>query len=384
MVCVEGRWQMLCHCDDEKLAMADAKKALASGKVQAVKVVQQRTMLVLGTTTERVIFEEKAPPPGERPISIASGPRDMSVCETVEDLFGPVSRRAIAQVMREYLAKMNLTPTELLYGWSHQKKLQDTGSLMLSAVQRIGTAQAQKTGEPARQRCNHLDGLIGQALQRARDFAAERKVLPAFDGKNVGAYSETIRGIVGERHDHVLLSQVTLALADRRGLMGKLEAVQEMVAENPPWPVGMLLDGVMSDFLCFPEVIKDLFGNQRNFGSFLTNLADLLANRPAAVERCPNAMLKAIVDGIHAGRLPQCREVLLDRLSKEVASDKPLDRLDPSADQRLMEKLADALKLADGSWLGGEEMGKAVETRRTLLRQQFLRSRGLTAIADNL
>ncbi|HYC04632.1 MAG TPA: hypothetical protein VED40_15160 [Azospirillaceae bacterium] len=383
MVMLEGRWQMLCHGPEENLAIIDARKALASGKVQAVKVVQHRTMLLMGTSTERVIFEEKAPPAAERPIAVSNAPRNVEVCGTVQDMFGPASRRAIAHILREYFTKMNLTPTELLHGWSHQKKLQDTGSLLLSAVQRVGTEQARITGEPARQRCNTLDGLIGEVLTLSRDFTAERKRLPEFTAKDIGGYSATIRGIVGDqRHDHVMLSMMTIALADHRSLMGKLEAVLAWSDAAPQ--LDPLFDGIVADIVCFGEVIKELFGNQPNFGSFLIALADVLANWLESLDHCPTPILTQIVDRLHAGRFPQTRAVLMERLVAEIGSDKALNRLDPSSDQKLLERLVGRLKGPDGTLTGGEAVSKAIDARRNFQRQQFLRSRGLGAIADNM
>jgi hypothetical protein len=382
MVCVEGRWLIEAVGEDKDAAVATARRVLASGKPSQVRVIQQRFMPT-GTMTESIILDEKATAQAERPVSVSAVPDDVALCETLDDLYGPPGRRTIGQVLREYCTKQAVTPTELLHGWSHQRKLVDAGGLLLAAVHRIGSAQAQKHALPAKERLNLLDKLIGEVMTRARDFTVERKKLPSFDGQDLGAFSRAIAAAAPQQHDFVLRSILTIHIFEQRSLLGKLELLLALTGLEEPG-AGAVVDGMVADIVGFAEIIQELFGAQRNLAGFLGELSDLLLNRPTAMALCRNQTLLEIMTRVHGGWLPQTREVLVERLLRELASEKPLDKLDPKGDQRLLEQLVGRMTADNGDLLGGDRGKAALEYRRAVLRQKFLRESGLGSIADNM
>jgi hypothetical protein len=384
MQCVEGRWQLVSVGNDKETAIADARKLLSTGgKATQARVIQQRFM-PNGPMSESIVFDEKAAPVADKPIAVKNAPDDVAICETLDEMYGAPSRRTIGAVLREYCTKQNITPTELLHHYAHQRKLQDLGGLLPSAIHRVGSAQAQKLAKPAKERLNHLDRMADQIVARSRDFQTERKKLPSFDGEDFGALSERVRAAIGdEQHDFTVLATLCMYLFEKGTLSGKLEALLELKGTDRP-AVAKLVDGVVADILGFNDIIQDLFGAQRNLATFLTELAGLLANRPTTVELCKNATLRAIILRIHAGVAPQCQEALLDRLLRELASDKPLDKLDPQSDGRLLDRLVEHLKDDQEQWIGGERTEAAITYRRAVQRQKFLRDSGLGSIADTM
>lgn len=382
----EKRWLIDCVCETEAQAVGWARKLIAGGKVEAVRIVQQRTMPITGFTTSKVIFEEQAPVVTEKPIIVREPSGDLvSVCATADDIFGPSSRRMLATILRDYFTKMQITPTELLHGWTHVKKLQDNGSILMTAVHRAGSAQARATGSDPKDRINRLNALVEEVARRARDFAVERKKLPHYDGTELGPYLERLRTRLPEEQcDYAFRSMLTAWLHDQRSLGGKLESVIALAGEGLEPAIVAELDGVMADILCFGETIQDLFGAQASMGAFLIALADLLNGSAEIWETSKNPAFKDIGRRLQAGHLPQCHDVLAERLLREIASDKPLDRTDAQLDQKLTERLAERLKRADGSFLGGEATQKAIAARRLRQRQDMLRKMGLHAIAENM
>lgn len=382
----EKRWLIDCICETEEQAVAWARKLIAGGKVEAVRIVQNRTMPITGFTTTRIIFEEQAPVVTEKPVVVNEPSGDIvSVCVSTADIYGAPSRRMLATVLRDYFVKVQITPTELLHGWTHVRKLQDNGSILMTAVHRAGSAQARCTASEPKDRINRLGRMVEEVSARARDFAAERKKLPHFDGTDLGSYCQKLRAQVGdEQYDYVFRSMLTAWLYDQRSLGAKLEAVLGLATDGLDPAILQELDSTMADILCFGETIQDLFGAQANMGSFLIALADLLNGRTEVLETARNPALRDIGLRLQSGLLPQCREVLVERLLREVGSDKPLDRNDPQQDQRLLERLAERLKGEDGVTLGGEATEKAIATRKLRLRQNLLRQMGLHSIAENL
>src|SRR5262249_56275784 len=85
---------------------------------------------------------------------------------------------------------------------------------------------------------------------------------------------------------------------------------------------------------------------------------------------------RQVVAGLIA-RLPDSRRVLIDRLVRELKSDKPLGRNDPEIERDKLAKLKERLRDATGAVIGGAAAEAAFEARRIALRKQLLRKLGL-------
>ncbi|MFC7332243.1 hypothetical protein [Rhodocista pekingensis] len=380
----DGRWMLDRVCPTEGAAVARAREMLGDTRWTAAKVVQSRSMLN-GFTTQRVVFEETAPPAAERPPAVRSPRGEVAVCASLDEFFGPDSRRLIALTLMEYLTRQQVTPTELLHAWSHVRRLQDSSALLMAAIHRVGTAQAKTTGEATRDRVNVLNRLVDEAVSRARDFTLERKRLPAFHGHDLDAFVARLGGLVDPaRFDYVLRAQVSAWLADQRSLAGRLEVVLDLTGSGAAPDSLRLIDGLVADLLSFGEVVQDLFGALPNLGHFLADLADLLNGRPDGAARARDPRLGRIAALLDAGRLPETREVLLARLLKEMAADRPLDKLNAADEPALLALVVRRLQRDDGTILGGEAAEKAVAAREVRYRQGLLRAAGLHGIAENL
>lgn len=377
----EGRWLLEVVTDDEGTAIATARKALGSGKTLSARVVRQRSMLN-GFTTEAVVFEETVEAT-EKPVAVLSPLLPTPLCETAYDICGDAGRQVVGQVLREYLSRNSLTATELLHGWSHARRIQDKGGLVTAAIHRTASAQATTSGTPVKDRVKVLIDLVDEAMRMGRDFASERKRLPLFEGRGIAEYADRVRGKVEpDRHDYVLRSLLTLWLFEIRSLAGKLEAVLALMGEaGVEAPLMRLLDGIAADTLIFADVIQELFGARSNLGEFLCALADLLQGREGGGL---SPMAVTLAGLISDGRATACRDILTLRLVQEVASDKPLDKLNTTAEGMLVDRLARALTLESGETFGGERVQKAISARRLRHRQSVLRAQGLHSIADNL
>ncbi len=382
----EKRWLIDCVCETEQQALVWARKLIASGKIEAARIVQYRTMPITGFTTSKVIFEEQAPVLTEKPVIVREPSGDLvSVCASTADLYSPSSRRMLATILRDYFTKVQVTPTELLHGWTHVKKLQDNGAILMTAVHRAGSVQARCTATDAKDRINALNRMVDEVANRARDFAVERKKLPHYDGSDLGTYCERLRARVAEdQYDYTVRSMLTAWLYDQRSLGAKMESLMGLMTDGLEMGLVLELDGIVADILCFGETIQDLFGAQANMGGFLITLADMLNGRTETLAKSKNPALKDVAAKLNAGMLPQCRDVLVERLLREIGSDKPLDKTDPQQDQKLTEKLGEHLRDADGITLGGEATEKALAARKLRIRQNLLRQMGLHAIAENL
>ncbi|MFM2044130.1 MAG: hypothetical protein RLY86_2706 [Pseudomonadota bacterium] len=380
----EERWVLELVTDDEDAAIAEARRALSTGKTPAARVVRQRSMMS-GFTTETIVFEEAAAAPAEKPVVVHSPPVPTPVCRTVGEMFEAAGRRTVGLSLREYLARNDLTVTELMHSWSHIRRFQDKAEILTACIHRIASAQATTTGEPVKPRVGALLGLVDEATTLARDFQVERKKLPHYDGSDIVAYDRIIRGLVGDdRYPYVIRAMLSVWLFDIRSLNGKLEAVLHMLrADGVDNRLAAILDGFAADTLIFADVIQELFGARGCLGEFLCLLADLLQGRAPVVEGV-SPLLTDLALHFRDDRVPDCVAILTDRLVQELTADRPLDKLNPAREGHQIEVLSKALSLPDGSLFGGEVVRKAMSSRRLRHRQSVLRAQGLHHIADNL
>ena len=95
-------------------------------------------------------------------------------------------------------------------------------------------------------------------------------------------------------------------------------------------------------------------------------------------------MLVPMRSAMGGGELPFTQAVLLDRLIREVRSEKPLDKRDVEREEILIKDLEKALKQENGDMLGGRAIEDAIAARKLRERKRKLRAMGLDDVADNL
>src|SRR6185312_7619596 len=108
-----------------------------------------------------------------RVLDVESAP----LCERAEDLCNRVSRLTIFRLLRQYFEKVLLTPTEVLHNYKEFMRLQDFGTLCMSAVGRVASLQA--AGGAADQvtaRRNPLTTYTNPPPAAARDAARRKRV----------------------------------------------------------------------------------------------------------------------------------------------------------------------------------------------------------------
>lgn len=381
---VEDRWQLHVLCDDEDDALFEARHLLITAKTSAVRVVRLRT-LANGVSSDTVIYEQELKVKGERPVTVSTPAGDVACCEKPEDLFTAEGRQTISQVMRDYLFRNNLSTSELIHSYSHLRKIQDVQGLVMAAVHRVATAQANAAKTAPKQRVQLLDNLIHQVQRRARDMAAERGAYPDFTGGDLEKLSKFILTKVPlDQHDYVLVSLLSIWLFDFRTIAAKVEALATLAADNVESGLVRQLDGVLADMLIFADIVQELFAPQPNLGTGLIAIAQVVLQRPGAAEKIANPIMKRIATLIQDGHLPQCQGALADRLLREINGDRPLDARAPENDAALLDRLIRTLTGEGGTLLGGERTALSIERRRLRQRELVLRSQGLHSIADSL
>lgn len=381
-----GVWSVQRSLGERAEAVSLARRLFAKGRYEAVKVVRYRRRRS-GFLYETVILHDAIPQFEQRlRMSPSALPDNAFVaCTEAGDLYRLETRRLIGHLFRSFLEAHAITPTELLHGLQHYRRLADTQGLLGAALQQIAVGQARKLGLSVRERLAQLQLLVTQAEARARRAAVLTAALPRLGVANLDRVSAAVLARVGpEEHAHVLMTLLTDHLSQLSSMSRKLERLLGMLSVTEDADAAILVEGVLADLLQFGEPLRDLFGQLPSLAALILALADVLHGRLNAPSVTGNTKLQAVTLLIRGGRAPACAAVLLERLLSELDSTKPLDPHEPDQEETLLREIIQRMKDEQGVLLGGVRAEHAIAFRQMLLRQRYLRNMGMHDVADAL
>ncbi len=372
MTFANKRWLIDCVIEGEEAAIAYARGLLEGGKVDETKVVRQRTMSRTGFTTETVVFQEARAKEGKGEMQLSGSIDKAPPCESEADLGGIEARIIINRLLREFLDRYAITPTELIYDFAHLKRLQNQDNLLMAGVHAV--ARAQGPGN-VMERTRALEALINKAIAHARDAQLEKKKLPPFDPRDLDGFRRAVeaRFPEGERH---MMVMVRLAdyLGEGRSWEHKLMLAASLMRDDLTPESTAIVDGLIADVLAVGQMVQDMLGQQPSFGAALQCLAEVIGGW---VTEGPGVPESRVIVARLVAKFPHCRRVLTDRLIRELRSDKPLGRNDPEVERNKLAQLKEKMRDQSGALIGGAETEAAFEMRRAALRKALLRKMGL-------
>ena len=360
----DGRWVLDCHVPTEVDALARAEELYADESIGAVRVVRAH-FGGGGDSFETQIMERvRETRRGQAPLRLAAAPDENAWCETLADFYGPSSRYAIARLLRNYLDRYQITPTELLHNQRWIKLLDNQESLMPSAIQRMAALQAEQRQLDRRACTNAIDKFVNEASNKARDALASRAAPKLGDG-GLPALAEAISERVKDPAEHGFWQRYAVARAfeDMSAFAAKFEQTMVWAAAEPPPAMLPLIDELCAGVMGAASMIKDTLGNQPHLGAALIALADLAAGHQEPALPGAPAGFAAFAGLMSKAAMPETRSVLYDRLQRELATDKPLSREAPTVQRRQFETLMDKLADDSGLFAGGPAMVAALARR---------------------
>lgn len=351
----EDRWVIECVREHEDESVALAKMFLATDKYEAVRVVRERRAPG-DIVFETAVFEQARVKSNEKkPLSISSSEDDDCWCDTLDDLYGGRSRRVISQLLRTFLDQLGITTLELLTQYRFVKKLDAAGNLRMSAVHRIARARAEATGAPQADCAKSLDRLVDTALVRARDALGTRG-LPKLGDDGLDKLIARCNAAADNRGDQIFLMRYAIgrSLEPRYGLadklvmaLGWLEGATEALAHN-------LIDEVVADCLGSASMIQELLGRQSDMNGALRSLISLASNRFEGTPPNGPSWFPVFHAWLGSQACIETRAVLLARVRRELAGERPLTRGSAADEGKALNSLADMLRNdAEGTFFGG-------------------------------
>ncbi|HVA12961.1 MAG TPA: hypothetical protein VNF99_06910 [Stellaceae bacterium] len=360
----EGRWAIDCLVATEVDALARAEELYADEGNGGVRVVRAH-FNPAGESFETQIMERvRAARRGQAPLRLAAAPDEEAWCETLADFYGPSSRRAIARLLRNFLDRYQITPTELLHNHRWIKQLDNQESLLPAAIQRMAAIQAEQRKLDRRARTDAIDKFVNEATSRARDALASRAA-PQLGAEGLSALAATVAERIKDSAEQPfwLRYGVARAFEDMTAFAAKFERVMSWATPDLPPALLPLVDELAAGLMGAVSMIKDTLGNQPHLGDALTTLADLAAGRQEPILAGAPAGFAAFATLMSDAAMPETRSVLYDRLQREIASDKPLSREPATTQRRQFETLIDKLADDSGIFAGGPAMVAAIARR---------------------
>ncbi len=369
----ENRWIIETSLSNQQEAEAFARKQLEKREVMGVKVIREKQGN--SGSSEAVVFT-KTKEKKEEKLTIQQIDQ-APVCQSADECCELAARMALNRMFRQYLDKQNLTPIEVLHNYREIKRVQDSDSLMTSAVGQLATLQASAGpgGATVIQRRDALYGFLGELTKRAKEV--ESIPLPSI--KQLGV-DQTIAKIAPRAGDdprnatYLFRVAVSRELIDIRSFLGKLDRALMWVEDSQDDEAARRLDDFVCDVLGTSSVIQDLLGEQPSLMAALTKLLDLATGRweappPGANADAPAAggeedRIAKIARLVAAGRLPNCTRVLIERVRLMLAGANPLMRADPEQEVPSFRNLLDRLLPDNDAFFGGTDMVDALVQRK--------------------
>lgn len=283
------------------------------------------------------------------------------LCQTLADHHDGPARMVIGIALRPHLDSLVLTPTELIHSSRHLKALQSKATLMESALGRVATVQARLPGQDAKARRRALDHALFETMAKAR--AAQLAFTGLGRGRSLidlvlrSAPGKSPTGDAG----FDLRAAVCLELEDCRTWSSKLDALIQLFPAERQDALSTALDEVIGDVLASPAATQELFGNTPAGGSPLVRLCDLLFGRVPMEASGPNRL--GVLNGLfRQGRLPAARDMVLERIRRQLRAPQPLGRGTAEQEAALLRALMGHL-LSPAGLTGGSAMADALTIR---------------------
>lgn len=357
----QDHWVIDSRFDDEAEARAYGKRIISGGKIEGFRVVRD-WMRPDGRHVETQICEEFRAT--SNAITIAPIDEAPTACQTAEQTYSVESRMVMNRLLRGYVERMVVTPTEIMHNYQELKRLLDKDNLVPMAVGRVAALQAEGSGKDSRSRRDELYGFVNEITERARRASA-REDLPQIGRTGFGPAFEALAA-KETPEDRDFFARVALSrdLVQMRNWLAKLDFLSELVREDgglKDEPL-TLVDGVMADVLGAPSVAQELLGTQRNLAEALCNLIDLSCGRLDATHRSEEDRALHLSELLAYNALDETRLVIIDLVRRQLKSAQPLHRNDPSAERDAFDRVLTRAVSPDGV-VGGGGMAEALVQR---------------------
>ncbi len=348
----------------EEEARAHGKRLFADARTEGYRVVRdwQRQ---LGHHFEIVVTSEFRP---ELKTLAVTPIEEVPVCSTDAELTGVNARLAMGRLLRSYVGRMVVTPTEILHNYAEARNLLERDALVPTALARVAGLQAGRGagGAGIQARRDELFRIIDGLTERAR-LAEAISGLPDIATCSFDAVFDQVSQSV-PANDVTFTGLVVLSreLVQMRTWMFKLDTLIDHLGPHPDQlragPVS-ILEAACADVLVAPSVLASLLGAHASMIEEIVSTVDLSQGQLDTAALPADHRLARLNETLGSELLFDCRRALLETTRRQIRGTHPLTfQGEGVAEQEAFQRLLVRLTGTKGV-LGGGGMAEALTIR---------------------
>lgn len=278
-------------------------------------------------------------------------------CVHRDDYFGLGARLTMSRLLRAYLDREGLIPSELIYSHDKAKRFM-AGDLSSPAIDKIATLQAKDAGIDSRKRRDDIFAVIDEIMGDVLKIQ-KTKQFKAFDSKDLAVISKTASALNKPMAFHVLLCKALIEYRSDEGKLGQILAWLETDVGKELEPE---LDSILAEIMSSPTLIQDMLGPQRNLAAAIATLLDWVDGKKMVGTGASPDAVEAICRLFSQERLESTRDILFDFILRQLSGKQPLARNDPDTEENEFMGLFARLAFPSGM-TGGADMAEALSRR---------------------
>ncbi len=371
--------------EDQHRAIQVANEMIGSGEFIAVMVIRETRDPKSGKFSPLCIRRE-----GDftSPVTrkLRSGDLPPPRCQAGSDLYGPMARARIAEVLEGWLARRKATAFELIHRLDLVDTLRNAGGEFQHAIQKFSVPEALLRHSTVHEVIRSLHPVIDQAAARLRQ-ATQAKAFPTI---SVSGFTETCEALA-EADERLFLMGGSVAgyLGSAEDWPSKVERILNLADAAPETGIGRdlafhVLAQPMAEILNLGPAMTEMLGAELDPASHLGALAQLVApevpKAVAAIDPAAAALLPKPTDigerlarFLAEPRVAGLRQALGRKVLAEVASPRRLRPTSPEGEVEICRALAITLMTAAEPMGGAEAVHEAFVSRsHTLVGTEFV------------
>lgn len=371
--------------EDQHRAIQVANEMIGSGEFIAVMVVRETRNPKTGKFTPLCIRRE-----GDfsSPVTrkLRSGDLPPPRCQAGTDLYGPMARARIAEVLEGWLARRRVSAFELIHRLDLVDILRNAGGEFQHAIQKFAVPEALLRRSTVHEVIRSLHPVIDQAALRLRN-ATQAKSFPAI---SVSGFAETCEALA-EADDRLFLmgGAVAAYLGSAEDWPSKVERILNLADAAPEEGVGRdlamhVLAQPMAEILNLTPAMSDMLGPDLDTAGYLAALTLLVAPDVAkAVEAFdptaaallprPTDIAERLARFLAEPRVSGLRQALGRKVLAEIASPRRLRPSSAEGEVEICRVLAITLMTAADALGGAEAVHEAFVARsHTMVGTEFV------------
>ncbi|ASG21022.1 hypothetical protein AZA_41338 [Nitrospirillum viridazoti Y2] len=342
-------------------------------EVDGVRIVRRRDYLDHDFKSHITVRKRLRPGVAETdPLQIANPGRDASWCDKPEDFTGDVQRQVIRGLFARYLDDVRVTPLEVLYYEVAARALDNAGTLVQGALQRLASQQVRGSQQSAVSRMKELMAMVDDGLSRLLAKAKGNPVPPLAPG-GLKALSDKLAA--GGADPIPGLYRATAAyLAGCKSWMEKLDRLFRLFSPELTVREMRIIDSIAAEIMGSSLALRELVGKEADRIELVLNAINLYVGKLGKVEMdAAGSHLPGVItlsELLAQGVLPRTLAELRLGLLRHLHARLPFHGERNIQDElRALVRIQDHLKVTAPTLVNDEEIQEAIALRADKLIQ---------------